>query len=155
MANALNNLSAVRNTLLSSMLPAELDGLRPRLTRVRLVHGQILHDFNERIEQVFFVEQGIISLVAEVDGNATGVEVGQYLAQSLGMAVVFMTANPRRIPNDFVGAIGVIAKPYTTHGLSSALRFLINAVHRPPPPMPGPASLQLAPAFKERWRDPA
>ena len=40
----------------------------------------------------------------------TGVEVGQYLAQSLGMAVVFMTANPRRIPNDFVGAIGVIAK---------------------------------------------
>lgn len=85
----------------------------------------------------------------------TGVEVGQYLAQSLGMAVVFMTANPRRIPNDFVGAIGVIAKPYTTHGLSSALRFLINAVHRPPPPMPGPASLQLAPAFKERWRDPA
>ena len=84
----------------------------------------------------------------------TGVEVGRYLVQALGMAVVFMTANPRRIPADFVGAIGVISKPYTTHGLSSALRFLIGAVHRPPPSMPEPASLQLAPAFKERWRGP-
>ena len=90
MANALNNLSAVRNTLLSSMLPAELDGLRPRLTRVRLVHGQILHDFNERIEQVFFVEQGVISLVAEVDGNATGVEVGVVGPEgAVGVAAVF------------------------------------------------------------------
>ena len=70
------------------------------------------------------------------------------------MAVVFMTANPRRIPADFVGAIGVISKPYTTHGLSSALRLLIGAVHRPPLSMPEPASLQLAPAFKERWRGP-
>ena len=70
------------------------------------------------------------------------------------MTVVFMTANPKRIPEDFVGAIGVIAKPYTGQGLSSALRFLVAAVHRPPPLMPEPLSLQLAPAFQKRWRDP-
>ena len=38
-------------------------------------------------------------------------------------------------------------------GLSSALRFLGAAVHRPPPLMPGPVSLQLAPAFQKRWRN--
>lgn len=82
----------------------------------------------------------------------TGVEVGRAMAQELGLAVVFMTANPKRIPEDFVGAIGVVPKPYTVGGLATALRFLISAVHRPPPPMPGPASLQLAPAFAERWQ---
>lgn len=75
MAFAPNGLPAVRNILLSSMLPAELDGLRSRLTRVRLVHGQILHEFNERIEQVFFVEQGMVSLVAEANGSGNGISV--------------------------------------------------------------------------------
>jgi DNA-binding LytR/AlgR family response regulator len=82
----------------------------------------------------------------------TGVEVGRAMAQELGLAVVFITANPKRIPEDFVGAIGVVPKPYTVGGLATALRFLISAVHRPPPPMPGPSSLQLAPAFAERWQ---
>lgn len=82
----------------------------------------------------------------------TGVEAGRYIAQALGTAVVFVTANMKRIPADFVGAIGVLPKPYTTHGLSSALRFLNTAVRRPPPPMPSPPSLHLAPAFEERWR---
>ena len=86
-----------------------------------------------------------------IDGP-TGVDVARYIAQSRGVAVVFMTANPKRIPEDFVGAVGVVAKPYTNHGLSSALRFLISAVRSPPPPMPGPASLKLAPAFEERWQ---
>ncbi len=76
MAIAPNGLLAVRNTLLSLMPPAELDELRPRMTRVQLVHGQILHEFNERIEQVFFIEQGMVSLMAEANGSAASVEVG-------------------------------------------------------------------------------
>jgi len=86
-----------------------------------------------------------------VDGP-TGLEVGRYIAQSLGVAVVFMTANAKRIPDDFVGAIGVVAKPYTNHGLSAALRFLIQAIRSPPPPMPEPTSLKLAPTFGEQWQ---
>lgn len=82
----------------------------------------------------------------------TGVDVGRYIARELGCTVVFMTANPKRVPDDFVGALGVIAKPYTNHGLYSALRFLMDAVRRPPPDLPGPASLQLAPAVEARWR---
>lgn len=101
------------------------------------------------------VEADLALVDVQLTDGPTGVEVGQYLAQALGMTVVFMTANPKRIPEDFVGAIGVIAKPYTIHGLSSALHFLVGAMNRPPPLMPEPLSLQLAPAFLKRWRDPA
>jgi CheY-like chemotaxis protein len=86
-----------------------------------------------------------------IDGP-TGVDAAEYVANTLNIAVVFMTANAKRIPEDFVGAIGVIAKPYTSRGLATALRFLVSAVHRPPPDIPAPNSLQIAPLFQERWR---
>ncbi len=65
---------------------------------------------------------------------------------------VLIVEDEARIPDDFVGAIGVVAKPYTVNGLATALRFLLSAVHRPPPPMPSPTSLKLAPAFEKRWQ---
>ena len=76
MAPASNGPPAIRNLVLSSMAPADLEELRPRLSRVQLVNGQILHEAGERIEHVYFVEQGMISLVAEADGAASSVEVG-------------------------------------------------------------------------------
>ena len=67
---------AVRNLLLSGLPKHDLDRMLARLTRVQLVHGQVLHEFGERIEQVFFVEQGMVSQVVDTDGTGTGVEVG-------------------------------------------------------------------------------
>jgi len=64
------------NELLSMLPPAELGQLRPLLTRVQLVNGQTLHEAGERIEQVFFVEQGFISMVADAPGSSPGTEVG-------------------------------------------------------------------------------
>jgi CRP-like cAMP-binding protein len=64
------------NELLSTLPPAELGQLRPLLTRVQLVNGQTLHEAGERIEQVFFVEQGFVSMVADADGSSLGTEVG-------------------------------------------------------------------------------
>ncbi len=64
------------NELLSMLPPAELGQLRPLLTRVQLVNGQTLHEAGERIEQVFFVEQGFISMVADAAGSSPGTEVG-------------------------------------------------------------------------------
>lgn len=61
------------NMLLSAIPPAEMAQLHPLLTRVRWVNGQGLHEASERIEQVFFVEQGFASIVAHADN---GVEVG-------------------------------------------------------------------------------
>ena len=64
------------NELLSMLPPAELALLRPLLTRVQLVNGQTLHEAGERIAQVFFVQQGFVSMVAEADGSDPGTEVG-------------------------------------------------------------------------------
>ena len=43
----------------------------------------------------------------------TGVDVARELASEHQVTVLFMTANAKRIPEDFAGARGVIAKPYT------------------------------------------
>jgi len=64
------------NKLLFMLPPAELALLRPLLARVQLVNGQTLHEAGERIEQVFFVQRGFVSMVAEADGDNPGTEVG-------------------------------------------------------------------------------
>jgi len=38
--------------------------------------------------------------------------------------VVFVTANPRKIPDDFAGGHGVIPKPFSHDGLMAALRYI-------------------------------
>lgn len=38
--------------------------------------------------------------------------------------VVFVTANPRKIPEDFAGGHGVIPKPFSRDGLMAALRYI-------------------------------
>jgi DNA-binding response OmpR family regulator len=81
----------------------------------------------------------------------TGVEVAEYIGRKRSSMVVFMTANPKRIPDHFAGAIGVIAKPYTMNGLTSALRYLQEGVRRPPPVSVRPAGFTLSPAFESVW----
>jgi CRP-like cAMP-binding protein len=65
-----------RNEILAALPSAEIDGLRPLLSRVRWISGQALHEPSERIEQVFFVEQGFGSMVAEADDGNSRIEVG-------------------------------------------------------------------------------
>ena len=84
-----------------------------------------------------------------------GCEVGRFIAQNTRAAVVFMTANPKRIPDDFSGAVGVIAKPYTHTGMKAALAYLVAAVSSPPPTLRKPVSLTLSPAFEREWRTDA
>jgi len=73
----------------------------------------------------------------------TGVEVARHLSDK-GVPVVFMTANVRRIPDDFAGAIGVIEKPYTAHGLRNALTYVTRRL-RGEHPSPVPPSLLISP----------
>jgi CRP-like cAMP-binding protein len=60
----------VQNQILAALPEAEMEQLRPHLTAVRLVPGQILIDHNQTTEHVFFVEEGIVSII---DGD--GVQV--------------------------------------------------------------------------------
>ncbi|MCJ2137925.1 response regulator [Methylobacterium sp. J-026] len=60
-----------------------------------------------------------------IDGP-TGIEVARALSQDRRTTVVFMTANAKRIPKDFAGAIGVIAKPYSERVVASTLDYLAD-----------------------------
>lgn len=95
------------------------------------------------------VEADLAFVDVHLADGPTGLEVGRRLAER--MAVVFLTANPKRLPDDFSGAVGVIAKPYTQFGFEDALTYLARALTQPPPAMARPHSLVLAPAFQKRW----
>lgn len=60
-----------------------------------------------------------------IDGP-TGIEVARALSQDQRTTVVFMTANAKRIPKDFAGAIGVIAKPYSERVVASTLDYVAH-----------------------------
>ncbi|QRM30470.1 response regulator [Microvirga sp. VF16] len=62
----------------------------------------------------------------------TGVDVARILAAQHQVTVLFMTANAKRIPEDFAGAWGVIAKPYTERGVREALSYLMAGQPREP-----------------------
>lgn len=66
-------------------------------------------------------------------------------------AVVFVTANPKKIPEDFAGAHGVIPKPFSRAGLTAALRYIEEGLSDPPPTSPLPASFIASPAFAATW----
>ena len=80
----------------------------------------------------------------------TGVRVARHIA-TRGCPVLFITANTKRVPADFAGACGVMSKPYSEHGVITALAFLNECVrtghaHRRPP-----QGLTLSPAYARLW----
>ena len=65
--------------------------------------------------------------------------------------VVFVTANPTKVPADYCGGHGIIAKPFSRNGLMSAMRYIVEGVCDPPPTSPQPASFVASPAFANSW----
>ena len=65
--------------------------------------------------------------------------------------IIFVTANPKKIPEDFAGAHGVIPKPFSRSGLMSAMRYIEEGVCTPPPTSPLPSSFVASPAFAASW----
>ncbi len=79
---------------------------------------------------------------------------GLQLAEALRSAqrcFVFVTANSRMLPEDCAGALGVISKPYSTHGIRRALEYIEQGLRSPPPRCSPPPSLRLAPQYQARW----
>ena len=60
-----------------------------------------------------------------IDGP-TGIDVARTLSADPRTIVLFMTANSKRIPADFAGALGVIAKPYSERVVASALNYVVD-----------------------------
>jgi len=100
---------------------------------------------------------GLTADIAFVDvhltDGPTGVDVARYIAEKKSSMVVFITANPKRIPDNFAGAVGVIVKPYTMHGVTAALRYLHEGVRRPPPVSTLPVGFTLSPGYHSAWAE--
>ncbi len=109
------------NRLLSLLPPAELERLRPHLRRVQLVNGQNLYEAGERIDQVFFVEAGFVSMVAEGDDTVT--EVG--LIGWEGMVGLPVLLTPRPVSFDR----SMVQMPGAAHRMTAeALRDSLDAL---------------------------
>lgn len=64
-----------RNELLSALTADDIQRLRPHLRRVTLVVKQLLHEAAAPMKDVYFVEEGLVSLTADTRDNGM-VEVG-------------------------------------------------------------------------------
>jgi CRP-like cAMP-binding protein len=79
---------SIRNRLLAALPPAELARLRAKLEPVNLVLGQMLTKSNMSIDQVYFPQTGMISLIRPLHDRTT-VEVGVVGREGfVGMGVV-------------------------------------------------------------------
>lgn len=79
--------------------------------------------------------------VALVDLNLqdgpTGIRIGRILAQTHGVTVLFMTANPSQLGDGVPGTVGVLAKPVTERDLREAVAYAVarrEAAEATPPP---------------------
>lgn len=70
-----NNAPFTNNTLLAALPENELSLLWPHLQHVSIVLHQVLHEPGNRIEDIYFVESGLVSITANT-GDRSQVEVG-------------------------------------------------------------------------------
>ncbi len=67
--------------------------------------------------------------VALVDLNLqdgpTGIRIGRILAQTHGVTVLFMTANPSQLGDGVPGTVGVLPKPVSERELRAAVEYAV------------------------------
>jgi DNA-binding response OmpR family regulator len=85
------------------------------------------------------------------DGR-TGLAVAQKMAVGLGVTVLFATAEPELIPEQFAGAYGVVVKPYSSPSVHAAVTYCL-ALRDGLDPGPPPPHLRLAPWVVARRED--
>jgi CRP-like cAMP-binding protein len=110
--------SAHRNRLLAALLPADLGLLRPHLKSVVLELRMVLEEPNQGIESVYFIDEGIVSVVA-VSGKEQ-IEVG--LIGREGMTGTTIVLGDHRSPHStYMQVAGA--------GQSIAAEQLCNVMH--------------------------
>jgi CRP-like cAMP-binding protein len=82
------NHANTRNHLLSALPEEELAEFRQSLTPVSLVHKQIIHERDTPIDHVYFIEQGVASVLTVMSSGAMS-EVGMIGAEGMvGMSAL-------------------------------------------------------------------
>jgi DNA-binding response OmpR family regulator len=112
------------------------------------------NSFEEARELVDSSDTDIAFVDVQLADGTTGVQVAEYIERSGKSMVVFLTANPKKLPENLAGAVGVIAKPYTMNGLVASLRYLHQGVRQPPPLSARPTGFTLSPSYATAWAPP-
>ncbi len=87
----------------------------------------------------------------DLGDGPSGVDVAATL-RGHDVGVIFMTANAKRLAEDMHGAIGTMAKPYSSNAVLAALTYLLDGVRAPPPACVVPAGFRLSPRYMAEWR---
>jgi DNA-binding LytR/AlgR family response regulator len=88
----------------------------------------------------------------QLSGGTTGIEVARLIrSRWKDTCIVFVTANPKQIPDDYCGAYGVIPKPFSRRGMVAALNYLVQGYCDPPPVLARPISFIASPAVASMW----
>src|SRR5437763_9544133 len=107
------------NKILSALPHEEFERLRPKLREVSFKIGKIIYRPEERIESVYFVDQGIISWLASLeDGNT--VEAG--VIGSEGLAGVSVLLGAESTPNQAIAQAEIVASRIEAIDLLSEFR---------------------------------
>jgi hypothetical protein len=89
-----------RNRLLASLSPNDYALLQPHLTAVALERMRELEKPSRRISDVYFIDAGIVSVVAIQNGN-TQVEVGLIGCEGMSGTSIVLGTTAHRIPLTF------------------------------------------------------
>ena len=123
-----------KNKVLASLPTPEVDRLAAHLSPVRLILNQTLHDSGQIVDTVYFLEEGICSIVVTMETGNT-VEVG--ITGRDGFVGVPAVLGTGHSPNrSFIQIPG--------HGFGVKARIRGNNLKRPP---------HYACAYKEASRD--
>jgi AmiR/NasT family two-component response regulator len=99
----------------------------------------------EALDLVRTTRPDVVFLDMQLADGPTGLRTAFDLAADHQL-VVFVTGSARDLPPDLGGAMGVIDKPWSSHGMRSALHFISKALGEGVPPPP-PTSLRLSSCF--------
>nr|WP_281409813.1 response regulator [Methylobacterium sp. BTF04] len=102
----------------------------------------------EAIAMAHRTQPDLVFVDLQLRDGSSGLDIVRALRDTGGPAMVFITANARQFTNEFGGAIGVIAKPFTEAVIEDTLSFLAECVRSPPPAMQTPLGLRLAPDYR-------
>ena len=94
-----------RNHILAALPISEIELLRPHLSHATMVSGQVLHEANSPIGDVFFIENGVVSLAADTHDQGR-VEVGLLGREGFAGASVILNADPWSVHRAFTQVAG-------------------------------------------------
>lgn len=98
------------------------------------------------------IEPDLAFVDVQLARNTNGLDVSKLIRQRWTNAIIiFVTANPKMIPEDYGGGHGIIPKPFSRNGFRSALRYVGEGIISPPPKSAKPGDFDVEPSLLAKW----